>query len=284
MDYSKLTNQEIIAALQFHNLIIGNQLPNNWHQLIQTIKVEPGAAVAVELIDLYIADILYKQGIEIPPELNTNIITPEYYQQLAPVLYLPTTFTNDNLTRTKRIVRIIRSFINNKTPMINITPNYPIIAQQKIQIMPVIFTGPNKVGDFNWMIQQPQYNDVLFLFNDNESQFQDFIKSVDKPTRPRGACSAGGGNAIIRPYQCDNPPRAAGIPTGNALGGYKNLRNVQQIIEAAFFHIINLLRTGRYRRVAYSAGPDGRSLGTQIFAPVEEVKEYIVNNIENLAL
>ena len=149
--------------------------------------------------------------------------------------------------------------------------------------MPVVFREPNKFGDFNWMIQQPEYDDVLFLFNDNEEQFFDF-RDYRRPgginMRER-ACSRGKDNAIIRPYQCQDPQRAVGIPTGNNKGGYRDEKD-KRIIDVAFNYVRSLLDTGRYRRVAYSAGLDGRSLGTQIFSPSPEIKEYIVQQIEGL--
>ena len=131
------------------------------------------------------------------------------------------------------------------------------------------------------MIQQPQYNDVLFLFNDNEHQFLEFYNNRALDTKPVAACSIGGGNAIIRPYQCTTPPRAAGIPTGDKVG-YQTLEESQVFIDAAFEYIAALLMTGRYQRVAYSAAEDGRSLGAAIFSPSEEVKQYIVNKIYSL--
>jgi hypothetical protein len=73
-----------------------------------------------------------------------------------------------------------------------------------------IFNGTGKDGDFGWMILQDQYRDVLFIFNDNVKQF---TAHQNDSLDPEG-CSPGGGNAIIRPYQCLTPPRAAGIPTG----------------------------------------------------------------------
>jgi hypothetical protein len=60
------------------------------------------------------------------------------------------------------------------------------------------------------MIEQPDWADALFVFNDNEEQFRAYRRD---PADPRG-CTRGGGNAAIRPYRCTEPPRAAGIPTG----------------------------------------------------------------------
>jgi hypothetical protein len=72
MDYSKLSDQERINALLFHKLITNRYLPNNWQQLLHTINVQPGNAVAPELIDLYIATHLYGLNIEIPNKVVLN--------------------------------------------------------------------------------------------------------------------------------------------------------------------------------------------------------------------
>ena len=381
MDYSKLTDQERLNALRFDNPAITNQLPINWYALLQAVKIEPGAAIAPELIDLYIAYQLHNQNIVIPPELNMEAVTPEYYQQLAPVLYLSTQFTPDNYVRAKRIIRIIKELnlpqqrqdeerqfqqrlqqieqerqqveqqiqqqlkqrdqiqlqlaaqlqqeqqqrtVQQPPQRQQLLPTQPIDQttridqqeiglqfrqqmqqrhqqallqqtlqqqrivqqpqqiQQNIEVLPLVFTGANKLGDFYWMIERPEYNDVLFLFNDNEEQFLAFINSVGQANKPMGACSVGGGNAIIRPYQCQNPPRAAGIPTGDNNGGYQSLTRSQQYIDAAILYIRQLLETGNYRRVAYSAAPDG-TLGTAIFSPSKQVKDYILTQIRSLS-
>ena len=71
-----------------------------------------------------------------------------------------------------------------------------------------VFGGTGKDGDFDWMITQDHYEDALFVFNDNKAQYK---AHRDRPKDLAGAgCAPGGGNAIIRPYQCKTPPRAAG--------------------------------------------------------------------------
>lgn len=141
---------------------------------------------------------------------------------------------------------------------------------EKIQLIPNAYTGKDRVGDFSWMIKQPQYDDVLFIFNDNE---ESFLKK---------SCKKGGGNAAIRPYQCADPPRAAGIPTGSNAEGYSELSVVtQKIIDKSLDRIYNLLKTGNYRRVMYSAKSNGE-LGESIFKIDKDVKEYIVNGLRKV--
>jgi hypothetical protein len=41
-----------------------------------------------------------------------------------------------------------------------------------------VFVKKNQIGDFNWMIKQPAYKDILFIFNDNIEYVQ---KEVEMP-------------------------------------------------------------------------------------------------------
>ena len=142
-----------------------------------------------------------------------------------------------------------------------------------------VFRGPRRDGDFGWMIEQDDYADALFVFNDNEEQFLAFVKD---PGGDRG-CSAGGGNAVIRPWRCADPPRAAGVPTGTLqAGGYPALTpETRAVIDDALGRIGALVATGRYRRLFYSASPHG-GLGTGIFAVGDDVREYIVSGLKGL--
>ena len=140
------------------------------------------------------------------------------------------------------------------------------------------FAGRARRGDFAWMIEQDDYADALFVFNDNEEQFRAYQRD-----RTGGAgCSRGGGNAVIRPYRCADPPRAAGVPTGAHGGGYRELTEaVRGVIDDAFAVIDELLASGRYARVFYSAEADG-GLGTGIFAVADDVKAYIIDKLRAL--
>ena len=142
------------------------------------------------------------------------------------------------------------------------------------------FRGRNEVGDFAWMIEQPDYDDVLFVFNDNEEQLRAFLFDSEHGS----GCSRGGGNAVIRPFRCVDPPRAAGVPTGTlAGGGYPALTaSARRAIADAMGVIDGLLATGRYRRIFYSAAPDG-SLGTGIFTVGDEVRAHIVEELRRRA-
>ena len=70
-----------------------------------------------------------------------------------------------------------------------------------MQVIGSIFSGGGKSGDFGWMIEQPEYADALFVFNDNEEQFLAFRRN------PKGGygCDRGGGNSsrhLVSPRLC----------------------------------------------------------------------------------
>jgi hypothetical protein len=148
-----------------------------------------------------------------------------------------------------------------------------------VEIIGAVFRRPGEYGDFRHMLADPQYADALFVFNDYETQFRAFR------TDPRSAagCSAGGGNAAIRPYRCQDPPRAAGIPTGDG-GGYSRLDDhARAVIDEALGVVRDLLAGGNYRRVFYSASPDDPDLlGTGIFVVGEDVRRYVVAQLRAL--
>jgi hypothetical protein len=141
-----------------------------------------------------------------------------------------------------------------------------------IQLIGVKFVKPNQFGDFNWMCQQDEYSDALFIFNDNE-EYHD-------------TCKGGAGNAIMRKYNKYsklNKPKSAGIPTGTLEhGGYQSL-NVHSIkqIDNAFEEIIELVKVFKYKQIYYSSEPDGK-LGTSIFNVDSKVIKYITNILFSL--
>lgn len=148
-----------------------------------------------------------------------------------------------------------------------------------VQIIGAVFSGRDQVGDFGWMITQAEFGDCLFVFNDNERQFRAFRAD---PSGGAG-CSPGGGNAVIRPYRCQRPPRAAGVPTGDSVG-YSHLdAHATAVIDEALSVIADLLATRRYRRVFYSADVhDPDLLGTGIFHVGEDVRRHVVARLKAL--
>ena len=145
-----------------------------------------------------------------------------------------------------------------------------------IKILPSVFNGGGKDGDFDWMIQQDQYKKTFFIFNDNVTQFEIHQRDPEDST----GCATGGGNAIIRPYQCKTPPQAGGIPTGPNYSGLTS--DVKSKIDQSIKSIKNGILAGDYNQVAYSSNGKG-GLGTSIFKVPEDVKSYIIEQINSLA-
>jgi hypothetical protein len=159
----------------------------------------------------------------------------------------------------------------------------------RVQVIPVAFMGRGKPGDYVWMRGQPEYRAAYFVFNDNEEQFlahQKDLTGID-------GCAAGGGNAGIRPWQCETPPRASGVPTGNLVeGGYQILTpHVKEIIDQAVERIKSDVSYYGFEQVVYSSCVKGSSqnctldddLGTGIFHPSEEVRGYIVRELKKIS-
>lgn len=138
-------------------------------------------------------------------------------------------------------------------------------------LQPSIFVGRGQEGDFDWMQSQPEHARTLFVFNDNQTQFEEHEYG------DHSYCKRGGGNAVIRPLQDESPPRAAGIPTGTfATGGFQSLTPaIRMVIDRALANIRALASSGDYDRVVYS-GDGAGSLGTGIFNVGQDVKDYIV--------
>ena len=153
--------------------------------------------------------------------------------------------------------------------------NSPIVMFN-IEIIPSVFEGRFKPGDFAFMIRQMIRNnemECLFIFNDNEEcHFTDF---------------EGGGNAAIRKYNRHsslNFPYSAGIPTGSLdFGGYEELdKHTKFIIDQSFKEIKKMIEIFKYKRIYFSVGKDGK-LGSSIFDIAEEVKDYITEQIWSLS-
>jgi hypothetical protein len=145
-----------------------------------------------------------------------------------------------------------------------------------VELVASTYAGRGRAGDFTWMIDQPEYADALFVFNDNEEQFLAYRRD---PSSGAG-CAPGGGNAAIRPYRGATPPRAVGIPTGRRGHGYAGLTpEVRRVIDDAIEVLKSLLASGRYQRVVYSAADAEGTLGSGIFEIGADVKALIVSQL-----
>ena len=151
-----------------------------------------------------------------------------------------------------------------------------------VSIIKSKFHGDGKEGDFSWMIKQPHHDSTFFLFNDNEGEFYKHFRGG------RHTCSAGGGNAAIRPFQCLTEPRALGIPTGSYeqgphYGGYSSLDDhVKQVLTDAFTQVESLISTRLFTSIAFS-WDDNTKLGGRIFNTSQDVRDFIVEEIYRVA-
>jgi hypothetical protein len=158
---------------------------------------------------------------------------------------------------------------------------------QGVSVIPTVRV-PGGFGDFGWMRSQPEYANDFYVFNDNEEQATAHWKD---PKDPFG-CASGGGNAAIRPWQCETPPRAGGVPTGSLKdGGFQSLTpEVKELIDEAISRIGAQLKAQGVVRLYYSSCAKGVSpnctldddLGTGIFQTSQEVRKYIVQCLKRL--
>jgi hypothetical protein len=154
-------------------------------------------------------------------------------------------------------------------------------AEKSVVVRGSLFKGGKKPGDFGWMIEQCQYAKTLFVFNDNEQQFSAFINGDRGPM----GCSVGGNNGVIRPFQCLDPPRAAGVPTGSNGAGYATLTpQVKALIDRAIQNIRKLATEGDFDTVVFNqSNQDGHpTLAANIFAPVMDVRDHIFDSLLRL--
>lgn len=138
-------------------------------------------------------------------------------------------------------------------------------------------------SNFETMINQDQYKDSLFIFNDNHLQHKTVIK--------------GRGNAVIRPYNqysTYNPPKSIGISTGYSIntGGFKSLNQkfifncrmmtAKNIIDNECNEIGELLKKHVYYNIIFSStDKDGSDIGTGLFNVGEDVRKYILGKIKS---
>lgn len=141
-------------------------------------------------------------------------------------------------------------------------------------VTPTFFEGLGRHGDFAWMRTQPDHASTLFIFNDNEEQFNAYLNGK------ASGFTAGAGNAIARPWRLLSPPQSAGIPTGKNGKGYESLDTQTKLkIDQSLQVISDLIATGNYSQLVFSADSTLTTLGRATFAVSAEVCEYIFKNL-----
>lgn len=141
-------------------------------------------------------------------------------------------------------------------------------------VTPTFFEGLGRYGDFAWMRTQPDHASTLFIFNDNEEQFNAYLNGK------ASGFTAGAGNAIARPWRLLSPPQSAGIPTGKNGKGYESLDTQTKLkIDQSLQVISDLIATDNYSQLVFSADSTLTTLGRATFAVSTEVCEYIFKNL-----
>lgn len=141
-------------------------------------------------------------------------------------------------------------------------------------VTPTFFEELGRHGDFAWMRTQPDHASTLFIFNDNEEQFNAYLNGK------ASGFTAGAGNAIARPWRLLSPPQSAGIPTGKNGKGYESLDTQTKLkIDQSLQVISDLIATDNYSQLVFSADSTLTTLGRATFAVSTEVCEYIFKNL-----
>ena len=141
-------------------------------------------------------------------------------------------------------------------------------------VIPSVFTGTGKFGDWAWMREQAHWAHTLFVFNDNEEQFDSFV------TGSASGFSQGAGNAIARPWRRLNPPMSAGVPTGKNGIGYQCFDvETKEKIDQSLTVIYDLLKTFYYDYLVFSSDETGRTIGTSTYEVDEQVLQYIFDRL-----
>jgi hypothetical protein len=148
------------------------------------------------------------------------------------------------------------------------------------QFVSVKYVKNDKTTDFNYLISSPEYNNSLFIYNENAECY--LSQNLEQ----------GGGNAIIRPYRMDNcgstNPRSLGIPTGSN-GGFKKLTDtvygieVNDLVDISLNSIDDALKINKHIKKVYWSADEAGLLGIGIFDVGKEIKEHVTNSLKNIA-
>lgn len=141
-----------------------------------------------------------------------------------------------------------------------------------------VFVGRGQLGDFEWELRRggDESRRTLYVYNENARQQRD-----------KSDHTAGGGNAVIRPYR--RVGCAIGMPTGFH-AGFANLEeedpmfgSARALIDEAIDEIVQHVAAcpGRFDKIAFSRGADGL-IGTGIFHVDDAVRVYITRRLREV--
>ena len=160
------------------------------------------------------------------------------------------------------------------------------VSGRYIKVVAMKFTARGTRGDFAWMSKQPEYDDHLFVFNENAHD--GYANNVyngcnDKPF-------PGGGTAALRPqshrFVKDGVPRAAGITTGwSVYGGFDeaDIKNplTMRKLKCDLKHILVVVKRHKHIKYVVFSGDvvnDTLVLGCNIF----KLPFFVQNKITNM--
>lgn len=134
-------------------------------------------------------------------------------------------------------------------PQINLSNVKSNFADYTVTIEGIPYTGKNKSGDFHWMIQNPKYNDCLFIYNENAEEHLIFSHGIE------GTSSIIKFTNIVGTYYYNTERvQSAGIIMGPRPGEayrYKNSESINMIL-LSILSIRELCAKNRYNRIIYS--------------------------------
>jgi hypothetical protein len=146
-------------------------------------------------------------------------------------------------------------------------------TKETVKVIGTVYKKNGIIGDFNWMIGSGEYEDALFIFNDDEKSHK--------------WKKAGRGNAVIRKYNIHalpDRPRSVGIVTGTYRTGYSELTDeVKERIDECFEEAKQILIKHKYTKLYYSAKTENGQLGTSLFQVNSVVIQYITDKIHSLS-
>lgn len=346
MDFGVLLPSELMNISRFYNFY--GDIPQIINQL-RTVKFIPGRLTPHELIDLYVANYIVQNNIEIDiPDDLKNMTDCEIKSMIQDInnklqtVYLEVSSDIQTKNRLIRLINIIKSekdqrvqtkVVSSEVPILNpiksqlstlktvstipevsdsdillsTTPTpvvYPLsnqniqhtnknLSTQKskiskpssrssfnsnsgVKVYPTKYVGRGEIGDLEWMIERPEYDDSLFLFMNTEEQYILFANFINGDDLGNDICDTEG----LEKYQCVNPPKAVGIPVGSEKGHYRTIKAAAPYVESALTFIRELLKSGIYKRVFYNVGEDFLITGSQI--PSLSVRKYITTQINKL--
>lgn len=164
----------------------------------------------------------------------------------------------------------------------------------QIQVKPTRFKVGEKMGDFSKMLADPKLcQSMVAMFNDNSYNFE---RAGMHPNIKQGP---GGGNAQVRPYECEG--HAIGMPTGPyadlnekvwiqfPCDTMKKEHTAQDVINEAFKRIVKrFAKDTKKKTLYYSINPNdppgSNRIGLAIFAGEvgEDVVNYITDKIQEI--